>query len=68
VRSAWTSFATTGDPGWPAYDVDARRTWIIDSHPRVAAYPEETSRRLWSDESIAPVDLVRAAGDEPDLQ
>jgi para-nitrobenzyl esterase len=64
VRAAWTSFATTGDPGWPAYDAAQRRTWIIDAEPHVAAYPEETSRRLWSDEVMAPVDLVAAPHDD----
>ena len=25
VRAAWTTFAATGDPGWPAYDPRERR-------------------------------------------
>ena len=59
VRSAWTSFAATGDPGWPAYDPRERRTWIIDTEPAVRGYPEDTSRRLWADDPFAPVDLAR---------
>jgi para-nitrobenzyl esterase len=48
-RTAWTRFAATGDPGWPAYDPQQRLTRIFDLPPAVAAYPEETSRRLWQD-------------------
>ena len=47
VRSAWTAFATTGDPGWPAYDAEARLVRLLDTEPTVTAYPEEASRRLW---------------------
>lgn len=47
VRSAWTAFATTGDPGWPTYDTDSRLTRLLDTEPTVKAYPEEASRRLW---------------------
>ncbi|WP_406462580.1 carboxylesterase family protein [Streptomyces sp. NBC_01622] len=46
-RSSWAEFARTGDPGWPAYDTEHRWVQILDAHPVVAAYPEETSRRLW---------------------
>jgi para-nitrobenzyl esterase len=46
-RSAWTSFAATGDPGWPAYDPERRLVQLLDAEPAVAAYPEEVSRRLW---------------------
>jgi para-nitrobenzyl esterase len=50
-RTAWTRFAATGDPGWPAYDPRQRLTRVFDIPPTVTAYPEETSRRLWQDES-----------------
>ena len=46
-RTAWTRFAATGDPGWPAFDPERRLTRIFDVPPAVTAYPEETSRRLW---------------------
>jgi para-nitrobenzyl esterase len=48
-RTAWTRFAATGDPGWPAYDPERRLTRVFDLPPTVTAYPEETSRRLWQD-------------------
>ena len=60
VRAAWTAFAATGDPGWPAYDPRERHTWIIDTEPAVRPYPEETSRRLWADHPFAPVGLAVA--------
>jgi para-nitrobenzyl esterase len=47
MRTAWTRFAATGDPGWHAYDPDRHLTWILDTPPAVALYPEDASRRLW---------------------
>jgi para-nitrobenzyl esterase len=58
VRAAWTAFAATGDPGWPAYDPSERHTWIIDTDPAVGPYPEETSRRLWVDHPFDPLGLA----------
>jgi para-nitrobenzyl esterase len=61
VRAAWTAFAATGDPGWPAYETRERSTWIIDTDPAVRPYPEEASRLLWADDPFAPVDLITPA-------
>ena len=58
-RAAWTSFAATGDPGWPAYDTERRLTQLFDAPSAVAAYPEETSRRLWEQHDFAPLPLLR---------
>jgi para-nitrobenzyl esterase len=58
VRAAWTAFAATGDPGWPAYDPRERHTWIIDAEPTVRPYPEETSRRLWANHPFAAAGLA----------
>lgn len=49
-RTAWTRFATTGDPGWPGYDARQRLTRVFDLPPLTTAYPEEASRRLWQDQ------------------
>ncbi|MEU6355889.1 carboxylesterase family protein [Streptomyces sp. NPDC047072] len=57
-RSAWTAFATTGDPGWPAYDPDQRLVRLFDTEPTVAAYPEEASRRLWEPYTFAELPLI----------
>lgn len=58
VRAAWTAFAATGDPGWPPYDLQDGRVWIVDTDPHVAPYPEETSRRLWSAHPFDPLPLL----------
>ncbi|MFE6748836.1 carboxylesterase/lipase family protein [Kitasatospora purpeofusca] len=57
IRTAWTAFATHGDPGWPAYDTTRRLTLRLDTTPTVAPYPEETSRLLWQHHSFGPLDL-----------
>jgi para-nitrobenzyl esterase len=60
MRTAWTAFATTGDPGWPAYDTERRLVQVFDAEPVVTSYPEETSRRLWQDHSFSPLPLLGA--------
>ncbi|MEU1159951.1 carboxylesterase/lipase family protein [Streptomyces sp. NPDC090075] len=57
-RTAWTSFAATGDPGWPAYDPEARATQVLDTHPAVTAYPEEKARQLWEGYEFTPSPLL----------
>lgn len=47
MRTAWTAFATKGDPGWPTYDTGSTR--IFDVEPLVTAYPEQLSREIWRD-------------------
>ncbi|WP_318023186.1 carboxylesterase/lipase family protein, partial [Streptomyces sp. ICN988] len=61
-RASWTAFARTGDPGWPAYDTRRRLVQVLDTEPRVAPYPEETSRRLWEGHEFTPLPLLRAEG------
>ncbi|MEV0353298.1 carboxylesterase family protein [Nonomuraea sp. NPDC050680] len=60
MRPAWTAFAATGDPGWPAYDPRQRLTQVFDTTPSVTAYPEETSRRLWQNHTFEPLPLLTA--------
>ncbi|MFJ3670864.1 carboxylesterase/lipase family protein [Streptomyces sp. NPDC090106] len=57
-RTAWTSFAATGDPGWPLYDTERRATRLLDTEPTVTAYPEEASRRLWESHTFGPLPLL----------
>ncbi|GAA3300583.1 carboxylesterase/lipase family protein [Dactylosporangium vinaceum] len=52
MRAAWTAFATTGDPGWPAYDTERRLTRVFDVEPEVVAYPEDASRRIWGEHTF----------------
>ncbi|WP_395574209.1 carboxylesterase/lipase family protein [Streptomyces sp. BK79] len=60
-RSAWTSFARTGDPGWPAYDTQRRLVQVLDAEPVVAPYPQEASRRLWEGYEFAALPLIQGA-------
>lgn len=48
MRADWVSFAATGDPGWPTYQVDSRRTRVYSAESTVQPYPEDVSRRIWS--------------------
>ncbi|MFF7895386.1 carboxylesterase/lipase family protein [Streptomyces sp. NPDC007907] len=56
-RASWTSFARSGDPGWPAYD-ERRLVQVLDAEPEVRAYPEEASRRLWEGYAFLPLPLL----------
>jgi carboxylesterase type B len=47
IRTAWTSFAATGDPGWPRFDLDRRRTRIWDTTPTDGDYPLAKSYDIW---------------------
>jgi para-nitrobenzyl esterase len=47
MRTAWTAFATNGDPGWPRYDTGSTRLFDVGS--TVAPYPEQVSRQIWRD-------------------
>ncbi|MFF0006660.1 carboxylesterase/lipase family protein [Streptomyces tibetensis] len=57
-RASWTSFARTGDPGWPAYDDERRLVQVLDAEPEVRAYPEEASQRLWEGYDFRPLPLL----------
>ncbi|MFC8667978.1 carboxylesterase/lipase family protein [Streptomyces sp. NPDC057199] len=63
VRSAWTAFARTGDPGWSPYDTEQRLVHLLDTEPTTTAYPEETSRLLWERHTFSPLPLVSPARD-----
>ena len=58
-QSAWTAFARTGDPGWPAYDGEGRLTQVLDAEPEVRPYPEEVSRRLWEGYDFPALPLLK---------
>ncbi|HKA04310.1 MAG TPA: carboxylesterase/lipase family protein [Acidimicrobiales bacterium] len=47
VHGAWARFATTGDPGWPRYDVERRLTMCFDTDSEVVADPDGELRRRW---------------------
>lgn len=47
MHAAWISFATNGDPGWPAYDLSRRATMRFDTTSQVVDDPRSWERALW---------------------
>ncbi|HZC06749.1 MAG TPA: carboxylesterase/lipase family protein [Ktedonobacterales bacterium] len=47
MHAAWVAFATSGDPGWPAYDVERRATMRFDATSEVVDDPLSAKRALW---------------------
>ncbi|RKT87732.1 para-nitrobenzyl esterase [Saccharopolyspora antimicrobica] len=47
MRESWVSFATNGDPGWPAYALADRQVRIWNTPPTVATDPVGISREIW---------------------
>ncbi|MEU4926354.1 carboxylesterase family protein [Streptomyces yokosukanensis] len=58
-RRAWTTFARTGDPGWPAHDPHSRLVQVLDAEPQVAPYPGERTRLIWEGYDFTPSRLLR---------
>jgi para-nitrobenzyl esterase len=48
VMDAFTRFARTGNPGWPAYDLASRQTMIFDRDSRVGSDPRKWERELFA--------------------
>jgi carboxylesterase type B len=48
MHAAWVAFATTGEPGWPAYDLDRRATMRFAVPLRVLDDPRAAERDLWA--------------------
>jgi carboxylesterase type B len=48
MHAAWVAFATTGNPGWPAYDLDRRATMRFDTTSEVVDDPRAAVRGLWA--------------------
>lgn len=48
VQDAWLSFARTGDPGWPAYDLAARPTMVLGEACEVVDDPMTAERLAWA--------------------
>ena len=47
MHAAWVSFATTGDPGWPRYDLGRRATMRFNTTSHVVEDPRPWERALW---------------------
>ncbi|WP_344822687.1 carboxylesterase/lipase family protein [Actinocorallia longicatena] len=48
MHAAWVAFATTGDPGWPAYDA-TRPVRVFDTVSSLVQDPRADERALWPD-------------------
>jgi para-nitrobenzyl esterase len=48
THGAWVAFATTGDPGWRAYDTDRRTTMRFDTTSAVVDDPDGDLRACWA--------------------
>lgn len=48
MHAAWASFATSGDPGWPKYDLSRRATMRFDEVSEVVDDPRARERELWA--------------------
>ncbi|MGW7525985.1 carboxylesterase/lipase family protein [Streptomyces sp. NPDC054783] len=47
MHAAWTAFATTGEPGWPAYREPGRAVRRFGATPALDHAPREHLRALW---------------------
>ncbi len=47
VHGAWVTFAKTGNPGWPAYDLERRATMRFDTASSIVDDSLATERRVW---------------------
>ena len=47
MHTAWVAFASSGDPGWPKYDLRRRATMRFDITSAVADNPRSAELSLW---------------------
>lgn len=47
MHAAWVAFATSGDCGWPKYDLSRRATMRFDTMSKVVDDPRSAERALW---------------------
>ena len=47
MHTAWLSFATNGDPGWPKYDLSRRATMRFNTPSHVVDDPRSWERGMW---------------------
>jgi para-nitrobenzyl esterase len=47
MHAAWVMFSTTGDCGWPKYDLSRRATMRFDTISEVVDDPRSAERELW---------------------
>jgi para-nitrobenzyl esterase len=54
MMDAFVRFARSGDPGWPAYDLERRATMVFDTESRI-----EDNPRAWERELFARVPYIQ---------
>jgi para-nitrobenzyl esterase len=47
VHRAWVDFVTTGDPGWPPYDLGDRPVQVFGTLTSVTPDPRGPQRQVW---------------------
>ena len=47
MHAAWVAFATSGNPGWPQYDLNRRMTMRFDTASELLEDPRPAERVLW---------------------
>ncbi len=47
MHAAWIAFATTGDPGWPSYELEHRTTQHFNTVSEWHDDPRAAERKLW---------------------
>ncbi len=47
MHAAWVAFATSGDPGWPQFDLNRRATMRFDTKQELVEDPRSAERLLW---------------------
>ncbi|MGH8980093.1 MAG: carboxylesterase/lipase family protein [Acidimicrobiales bacterium] len=58
IRTAWTAFAKTGDPGWAPLDVARGNARVFGEEPVDTDGLEQRSTALWARHRFAEMDLV----------
>jgi para-nitrobenzyl esterase len=57
MRTDWVNFASVGDPGWAPYDPSTRLARVYGAESTTELYPEDRSRRIWSNHRFDILDL-----------
>lgn len=47
MHAAWVAFASTGDPGWAAYDTAERPVMTFDATSKLVNDPRAAERQIW---------------------
>ena len=47
MHAAWVRFARTGDPGWPAYELNGRQTMVFDVASELVSDAAAPERQAW---------------------